>query len=227
MGSKHDGCGWRWERGSFGRRARRTTDPQYYGREGGAWAAETRPHPERLSLEEHTIDQSYSRPLVADHDRARGRGVRAVALDAQRVDFIVYERGTLRPIGTTYLYEIDERHSRAGFGIIIGEENARGNGYGTEATRLTLDYAFTALGLNNVMLTVYEFNLAGIHAYRNAGFQEIGRRRRCSRLGPKLWDLIYMDCIADEFESPVLKAVFQPDEFLVQRPASYGSSPRS
>jgi RimJ/RimL family protein N-acetyltransferase len=133
--------------------------------------------------------------------------------DAQRVDFVVYERAGLRPIGTTYLIEIDQRHSRAAFGIIIGEETARGKGYGTEATRLTLDYAFTALGLSNVMLTVYEFNLAGIHAYRKAGFQEIGRRRRCSRLGPRLWDLIYMDCIADDFESPVLGKVLQPDEF--------------
>ncbi|HVB63535.1 MAG TPA: GNAT family protein [Nitrolancea sp.] len=130
----------------------------------------------------------------------------------QRVDFVVYERATLRPIGTTYLYEIDYRHSRAGFGIIIGEETARGQGYGTEATRLTLDYAFTALGLNNVLLTVYEFNLAGIHAYRKAGFQEIGRRRRCSRLGQRLWDLIYMDCVADDFESPVLGEVFGADE---------------
>lgn len=129
----------------------------------------------------------------------------------QRIDFVVYERATLRPIGTTFLYEIDDRHSRADFGIIIGEETARGKGFGTEATRLTLDYAFTALGLNNVLLTVYEFNLAGIHAYRKAGFQEIGRRRRCSRLGPRLWDLIYMDCIADDFESPVLREVFLPD----------------
>ena len=130
----------------------------------------------------------------------------------QRIDFTVYECATLRPIGTTFLYEIDHRHSRAGFGIIIGEEDARGQGYGTEATRLTLDYAFTALGLQNVMLTVYEFNLAGIHAYRKAGFQEIGRRRRCSRLGPKLWDLIYMDCIAEDFESPVLARIFRPDQ---------------
>jgi diamine N-acetyltransferase len=132
--------------------------------------------------------------------------------NADRVDFVVYERATLRPIGTTYLYEIDQRHSRAGFGIIIGEENARGQGYGTEATRLTLDYAFTALGLSNVLLTVYEFNLAGIHAYRKAGFQEIGRRRRCSRLGQRLWDLIYMDCIAEDFESLVLAEVFRADE---------------
>ncbi len=36
-----------------------------------------------------------------------------------------------------------------------------GRGYGTETTRLMLDYAFTALGLHNVMLTVFVFNAAG------------------------------------------------------------------
>ena len=43
----------------------------------------------------------------------------------QRIDFIVYECATLQPIGTTFLYEIDYRHSRAGFGIIIGENRER------------------------------------------------------------------------------------------------------
>ena len=44
--------------------------------------------------------------------------------------------------------------------------------YGTEATRLVLDYAFTALGLHSVMLTCYEFNLAGRRAYEKVGFHD-------------------------------------------------------
>ena len=66
------------------------------------------------------------------------------------------------------------------FGILIGEADARGKGYGTEATRLMLDYAFTALGLHSVMLTTDSYNLAGQAAYRKAGFKEFGRRRECS-----------------------------------------------
>lgn len=129
----------------------------------------------------------------------------------QRIDFTIYEISSMRPIGTTSLLGVDFRHSRSDFGIIIGEANARGKGYGTEATSLTLDYAFNALGLENVMLTVYEFNVAGIKAYHRAGFKDIGRRRRCSRLGVRLWDLIYMDCVASEFESPVLAKQFSPE----------------
>jgi hypothetical protein len=56
---------------------------------------------------------------------------------------------------------VDHRNRSATFGILIGEPECRGKGYGTETTRLMLDYAFTALGLHNVMLTVFEFNPAG------------------------------------------------------------------
>jgi RimJ/RimL family protein N-acetyltransferase len=77
------------------------------------------------------------------------------------VSFTIYERETLRPIGNTGLHSVDHRDRSATFGILIGEPDCRGKSYGTETTRLMLDYAFTALGLHNVMLTVFEFNPAG------------------------------------------------------------------
>ncbi len=55
--------------------------------------------------------------------------------------FTVYERETLRPIGNTALHGLDHRNRSASFGIIIGEPGCRGKGYGTETTRLMLDYA--------------------------------------------------------------------------------------
>ena len=94
---------------------------------------------------------------------------------------------------------------------MIGEADARGKGYGTEATQLLLDYAFTALGLHSVMLTTDSYNLAGQAAYRKAGFKEFGRRRECALLNGTLHDWVYMDCLASEFTSPVLGAVFVPD----------------
>jgi RimJ/RimL family protein N-acetyltransferase len=121
------------------------------------------------------------------------------------VPFTIYEQETLRPIGNTGLHEIDYRNRTATFGILIGEPECQGKGYGTETTRLMLDYAFTALGLHNVMLIVFEFNVAGIRAYQKAGFKEFGRRRECRLMGGKLWDEIRMDCLGSEFERPVTK----------------------
>jgi diamine N-acetyltransferase len=129
-----------------------------------------------------------------------------------KVCFTIYERASGEPVGLTYLYDISDRHARASLGIIIGETGKRGKGYGTEATRLALDYAFNAYGLENVMLTVLSFNLAGIRAYEKAGFKEFGRRRKCSRIGGRLWDLVHMDCIAGEFTSPHLSQFLYDQE---------------
>ncbi|HUG14681.1 MAG TPA: GNAT family protein [Thermomicrobiales bacterium] len=127
------------------------------------------------------------------------------------VIFTIYERETLRPIGTTGLHHIEHHHRSADFGILIGERAARGKGYGTEAARLMLDFAFTALGLHNVKLEVLEFNVAGIRAYEQAGFREIGRRTRCAFASGRYWDMVYMECLSTEFTSPVLADVFTPD----------------
>ena len=62
------------------------------------------------------------------------------------------------------------------------------------------------------MLTVDVYNLPGRRAYGRAGFREFGRRRQCRWLAGRLWDQVYMDCLASEFASPVLARLFVPDE---------------
>lgn len=83
------------------------------------------------------------------------------ATSEKTVPFTVYALPDLRPIGTASLFEVDHRNRSATFGILIGDREYRGKGYGTETTSLVLDYAFTMLGLHNLMLTVYDFNPAG------------------------------------------------------------------
>lgn len=126
--------------------------------------------------------------------------------------FAIYENATWRHIGATLFIDINHTDRTAEFGIMIGEPDARGKGYGTEATRLMLDHAFLALGLSNVILRVYEYNLAGIKAYEKVGFRTIGTRRKSKLMGGKLWDTIYMEALADEFESPVLGKILVPDQ---------------
>jgi RimJ/RimL family protein N-acetyltransferase len=120
------------------------------------------------------------------------------------VIFTIYARPDLNPIGYTMLDGISFRHRSAEFSIHIGEGAAHGKGYGTETTRLMLDYAFHWLGLRSVFLTVAEYNLAGMRAYQRAGFRECGRRRQAWQMGGRFWDEITMDCLAAEFASAPL-----------------------
>lgn len=126
--------------------------------------------------------------------------------------FALYERADWRLIGYAGLINIDHVNRIAEFGILIGEADARGKGYGTEATRLLLDHAFLALGLSNVILRVFAYNLAGIRAYEKAGFRTMGVRRKSKMMGGKLWDTVYMEAVADEFESPLLGQILIADQ---------------
>ena len=116
-------------------------------------------------------------------------------------------------MGISGLRDIDHAQRTAEFVIFIGERDVWGRGYGTETTRLVLDYGFTAPGLHSILLRVYDFNARGIRAYTHAGFREVGRWRQAHRLGHRVFDVVFMDCLASEFESPVLQQLlFQADE---------------
>ena len=149
------------------------------------------------------------RPMTAEQEE---NWYETSANSQSSIIFTIYALPELAPVGSAGLNNIDYRNRSASFGIVIGESGYRGRGIGTETTTLILDYAFTALGLHNVTLAVYEFNRAGLKAYEKAGFREIGRRRECRTMGGKVWDEIYMDALSTEFESPVLGGILVPDE---------------
>ena len=135
-------------------------------------------------------------PMTLD---AEERWYDGLADKPSEVLFALYELSSMRPIGSTGLHGVDHRHNTATFGIMIGAKECWNRGYGTEATRLTLQYAFDVLGLHNVGLTVYENNPGGLRAYEKAGFKVIGRRRGARRHGQQRHDEIYMDVLASEF----------------------------
>jgi diamine N-acetyltransferase len=116
--------------------------------------------------------------------------------------FTVYDRRDGEPLGTCGLMDVDHHHGRARFGIFLGER--RGEGLGTEATRLTLDWAFNHLSLRNVLLEVMPWNAGGIRAYERAGFKPAGRRRDAILMHGRRWEEVYMDAVADEFTGSVL-----------------------
>jgi len=115
-------------------------------------------------------------------------------------------------IGRCVLFQIDAVNRSAMLGIVIGEKEYWGRGYGREATRLLLDYAFNLLNLNNVMLGTFSFNERALRCYGAVGFREIGRRRQARIVGDRRYDVVFMDILAEEFESPVVKGLLSADE---------------
>jgi diamine N-acetyltransferase len=120
----------------------------------------------------------------------------------ESAEFTIYDRTDSVPIGTAGLTRIGHVHGTAGFGIALGER--RGQGFGTEATRLVLDYAFHVLHLRNVLLEVLEWNAAGLEAYERAGFRRIGIRRGTVISRGRPTDLVLMDAVPADFGASVL-----------------------
>jgi diamine N-acetyltransferase len=88
---------------------------------------------------------------------------------------------------------------------MLGER--RGQGLGTEATRLALDWAFTVLGLHNVDLRVFAWNRAAVRCYEKAGFRRAGLLRGGAVCLGRRFDVVIMDAIAEEFTGSVLAAM--------------------
>ncbi|MFE5730076.1 GNAT family N-acetyltransferase [Streptomyces sp. NPDC056528] len=101
------------------------------------------------------------------------------------------------PVGLTTL-QIDSAVRTAEFVILIAPE-ARGKGLATEATSLTLRWAFEYAALRMVWLKVLEANTAGMTAYQKAGFQDAGRLRQSGYWLGRPCDEILMDVVADDF----------------------------
>lgn len=123
---------------------------------------------------------------------------------AESGSFTVYARdseGVWEPIGTTTLH-IDWRRQVADYVIMLGTR--RGEGLGTEATRLTLDWAFNVAGLKNVKLEVWAPNTAAIRAYEKAGFRHVGVRRNGARWLGQQCDEVIMDAIPEDVVGSVV-----------------------
>jgi RimJ/RimL family protein N-acetyltransferase len=103
-------------------------------------------------------------------------------------------------IGEIGLDDIDWIDRYCYVGISIGERQNWGKGYGTDAMRIILRYAFAELNLNRVSLTVFEYNPRAIRSYLKVGFIEEGRTRQELLREGRRWDVIYMGILRYEWE---------------------------
>jgi RimJ/RimL family protein N-acetyltransferase len=113
----------------------------------------------------------------------------------------IHEKSTDRLIGTCAFSQLDGENGSALYHITIGESDAWGNGYGTEATQLMLDHAFGVLGLHRIALFVFEFNERAIRAYQRCGFVIEGRSRESIWRDGRWWDELAMSVLESDWRA--------------------------
>jgi RimJ/RimL family protein N-acetyltransferase len=147
-------------------------------------------------------DEAYT-PTSLEGEQAAIRDI----LKSNSHIFSILDLETDQTIGRCMFFNVDAVNRTAMMGIVIGEKNRWDQGYGQEAVSLLLDYGFNLLNLNNVMLGTFSFNERAIRCYEKVGFELIGRRREARIIAGEKYDLILMDILASQFESPYVKAM--------------------
>ncbi len=103
-------------------------------------------------------------------------------------------------------------HGNGWVGIGLGDRTYWGKGYGADAMRLILRYAFTELNLHRVSLGVFAYNQRAIESYKKVGFVLEGRVRHEMRRNGQSWDTLYMGILRDEWEKSQVKDGRQSNE---------------
>ncbi len=103
------------------------------------------------------------------------------------------------PVGNVGLHRINWKDRSAVFGIALGEKAYWDQGYGTDATRTMLRFAFEGLNLHRVELEVMDDNARARRCYEKAGFRYEGTRRQVVFLEGRYHDAHLMSVLQEEF----------------------------
>lgn len=106
-----------------------------------------------------------------------------------------------RPIGLADLSVNHWAHREAWVAIGLGEREYWGKGYGTEAMRLLLRYAFAELNLARVSLGVFAYNTRAQRSYEKVGFVAEGAMRQRLRRDGQWWDMVVMGILREEWQA--------------------------
>jgi len=127
--------------------------------------------------------------------------------DKDRMWFVIVLKKGDRVIGEGGLLRMFRPWRNTDMTIIIGERDAWGKGYGTEAGHLLLDYAFRRLGFHRISVGVVGFNKRALKFWESLGFKKEGIERDEYYYDNEYSDGVMMSILEDEFKKAPKAAI--------------------
>lgn len=104
-------------------------------------------------------------------------------------------------IGISSIINIDWRNNHAWHGVMLGDVNIRGKGYGADSVMATMRYAFEELHLERLDGSIIEYNKLSYDFYcGKLGWKEEGRRRNYYFRKGRYWDQIVVGVTKQDYE---------------------------
>lgn len=104
---------------------------------------------------------------------------------------IVIKKNMLH-IGNIKIDPINHKNLYGEYGILIGDKDAWGKGYGKEASIEVINFCFKKLLLRKINLGLVAENKKALNMYKSLGFVEEGRYKNHTLLDDKYTDVIRM-----------------------------------
>ena len=101
-------------------------------------------------------------------------------------------------LGTVILSDIDYVNGVAQVHIKMDKEKGRGHGYGTDAIKTIVDYAFRELRLNCIYANVLDYNVPSQKLFRKCGFRREGILRSRVFKGGRFVDVISFSRLCED-----------------------------
>jgi len=107
-------------------------------------------------------------------------------------------------IGLSSIINIDWRNGHAWHGVMLGDADVRGKGYGADAVMATMRYAFDELHLERLDGSMIEYNTGSVAFYcGKLGWKEEGRQRNWFFRRGRHWDRIVVGVTRADYASLV------------------------
>ncbi len=113
--------------------------------------------------------------------------------------FMIRAKADDRLIGKAIIQRIEWTNGNCGIRVGIGSADDRRKGYGTQAMKMLLRFAFAELNLFRVTAYVPEYNEGAIALVKKFGFTEEVRRRQALERDGRRWDLLVLGLLKDEW----------------------------
>ena len=103
-------------------------------------------------------------------------------------------------LGFARLDWVEWSHGVGSLSLGIGDPAERKKGFGADALKLLLRYAFRELNLFRISANVPAYNLAALRLFEKAAFKKEACQRQVYHLAGKRWDGLYLGLLREEWE---------------------------